>query len=393
MALVGNLPETKKVAAQNRNILNFLTLFMSSKKNIMKPALLFVVIVFVFGCKKAQTTISPTPTPLPDSYYFPPISGDVWDTKTASAANWNETKLQEAFDYAGTKSTYGLIVLQRGKIVKEQYWNSWTKDTRYFIASAGKSVAAVVAGIAQKEGIININNRTSQYLGTGWTSLPLAKENLITVKNQLSMTTGLDDGVPDLDCTTPSCLIYKSYAGTRWSYHNAPYHLVQNVIATASGITFNQYCKQKLFDKIGMPNAFWLNYIMYCTTREAARFGSLILNKGTWNAAAVLDDPTYFNAMVNTSQNYNLSYGYLWWLNGKASSMVPGLQTVFPTSLAPNAPTDMIMALGKDDKKIYVVPSLDVVVVRLGDSAGGTALGPSSFDNELWTRLKLAMNY
>ncbi len=53
----------------------------------------------------------------------------------------------------------------------------------------------------------------------------------------------------------------------------------------------------------------------------------------------------------------------------------------------------MYMALGKDDKKIYVVPSLDVVVVRLGDDAGGAALGPSSFDNELWTRLKAAINY
>ncbi|MEO6870460.1 MAG: hypothetical protein ABI168_12485 [Ginsengibacter sp.] len=53
----------------------------------------------------------------------------------------------------------------------------------------------------------------------------------------------------------------------------------------------------------------------------------------------------------------------------------------------------MIMALGKDDKKIYVIPSLDVVVVRLGDGAGTSTLGPSSFDNELWLRLKPAMKY
>jgi hypothetical protein len=74
--------------------------------------------------------------------------------------------------------------------------------------------------------------------------------------------------------------------------------------------------------------------------------------------------------------------------------MAPQSQVVFPGSLVPNAPADMYMALGKDDKKIYVIPSLDAVLVRLGDNAtGATTLGPSSFDNELWTRLKTAMHF
>jgi CubicO group peptidase (beta-lactamase class C family) len=358
----------------------------------MKYLLLLIITGSLFSCKKegGNATIDPVPV---DVYYYPPLTGDAWDTKTATSINWDEAQLQAAFDYAGTKKSYGLIVLHHGKIVKEQYWNNWTKDTKYYIASAGKSVVAFIAGMAQQDGIININNKTSQYLGTGWTSLPLAKENLITVKNQLTMTTGLDDGVADADCTTPACLVYKADASTRWAYHNAPYHLLQTVLGNASGKAFNQYSKEKLFDKIGMPNAFWLNYIMYCTTREAARFGSLILSNGKWNGTTLLSDSTYFKAMTNTSQTYNLSYGYLWWLNGKGSSMVPGSQVVFPVSLTPNAPADMVSALGKDDKKIYVVPSLDVVVVRLGDSAGTTTLGPSSFDNELWGKLKQAMKY
>ena len=358
----------------------------------MKYFSLLILSFSFFSCKKNSGGASIDPVPS-TAYYYPPLTGDTWDTKSAASIGWDETKLQEAFNYAGTKNTYGLIVLHHGKIVKEQYWNGWDKNTKYYLASAGKSVTALVAGIAQQEGTININNKVSQYLGTGWTSLPIAKENLITVKHQLTMTTGLDDGVPDQDCTTPSCLIYKADAGTRWAYYNAPYHLVHDVLAAASSKTWNAYCKEKLFDKIGMPNAFWLNHIMYCTTREAARFGSLTLQKGEWNGISLLTDPAYYTAMVNTSQTYNLSYGYLWWLNGKASSMVPGSQIVFPVSLAPNAPADMFMALGKDDKKIYVIPSLDVVVVRLGDSAGATALGPSSFDNELWTRFKPAMKY
>ena len=357
----------------------------------MKYLILLATIFTLTSCKKEET-LTPPVVPVV-SYYYPPLTGDTWESKTALSISWDESKLQDAFSYAATRNTYGLIVLHKGKIVKEQYRNGWNKDTRYYIASAGKSVVAFLAGVAQQEGLLNINNKTSQYLGTGWTSLPLAKENLITIKNQLSMTNGLEDAVADPDCTTPACLTYKADAGTRWAYHNAPYHLLQTVLATASGKTFNQYSREKLFDKIGMPNAFWLNYIMYCTTREAARFGSLMLSKGKWEGTSLLTDAAYFNAMTGTSQSYNLSYGYLWWLNGKTSAMVPGSQIVFPTSLAPNAPSDMYMALGKDDKKIYIVPSLDVVVVRLGDDAGGSAAGPTSFDNDFWGKLKLAIKY
>ncbi len=360
----------------------------------MKYLVQIVFLLSLLSCKKTEN-INCCVNPNADNpYYYPALTGDVWDTKTAASLNWDDAKLIEAFYFAGTKNSFGMIVLQHGKIVKEQYWNNWTTATKYPLNSAGKSVVAFVAGVAQQENTININNKTSQYLGTGWTSLPLAKENLITLKHQLTMTTGLDDAVAFPDSTTAPYLVYKADAGTRWAYHNAPYRLMQTVMANASGKTWNAYCKEKLFDKVGMINSLWFNNIMYCTTRDAARFGSLILRKGEWNGTQLLTNQSYFAAMTNTSQNYNLSYGYLWWLNGKASSMVPTSQIVYPVSLASNAPADMIMALGKDDKKIYVIPSLDVVVVRLGDNAGATSvLGPSSFDNELWGKLKLAMRY
>ncbi len=358
----------------------------------MKFFLTICIPLFLFGCKKNSEEIIPSPTPA-TPYYYPPLTGDAWETKTAASIGWDETLLQQAFDYAATKNTYGLIVLQHGKIVKEQYWNNWNMATKYPLNSAGKSVVGFVTGMAQQDGILNIGNKTSQYLGTGWTSLPLAKENLITLKHQLTMTTGLDDAVAYPDSTTPANLVYKADAGTRWAYHNAPYRLMQDVMAIASNKTWNAYCKEKLFDKTGMTNSLWVNNIMYCTTRDASRFGSLILSKGKWNGTALLNDDAYFTAMTNTSQNLNLSYGYLWWLNGKASAMVPTSQIVYNTALAPNAPADLLMALGKDDKKIYVSPSLDVVVVRLGDNAGATLLGPSSFDNDLWGKLKPAMKY
>nr|HPH23322.1 serine hydrolase [Chitinophagaceae bacterium] len=83
-----------------------------------------------------------------------------------------------------------------------------------------------------------------------------------------------------------------------------------------------------------------------------------------------------------------LSYGYLTWLNGKPSYMLPTLQNVFNGFLVPNAPLDMFAALGKNDQKVYVVPSKNIVVIRMGESAGNLQLAVSSFDNELWGKLK-----
>jgi hypothetical protein len=73
--------------------------------------------------------------------------------------------------------------------------------------------------------------------------------------------------------------------------------------------------------------------------------------------------------------------------------MLPSTQAIFNGSLIPNAPADMYAALGKNDQKIYVVPSMKIVIIRMGEDAGNTNLAMSSFDNELWGKLKVVMKY
>ena len=96
--------------------------------------------------------------------------------------------------------------------------------------------------------------------------------------------------------------------------------------------------------------------------------------------------------MTSISQDLNAAYGYLWWLNGSSSYRVPASETQFNGELIPDAPQDLIAGLGKDDQKLYVVPSQNLVIVRLGDNAGASFLGPSSFDNELWQKINLLIN-
>jgi CubicO group peptidase (beta-lactamase class C family) len=338
------------------------------------------------ACRKQQ--VEPPATTIDTSYYFPPLNGNTWERINAADLNWDTTKLRLALEWAASKQSFGMVILYKGKIVAEQYTGTWDVNTRYTWFSAGKSAAAFIAGMAQQEGLLDIQKPASDYLGAGWTSLTREQEQRIKVWHQLTMTTGLDETVPDLDCTTPSCLQYKAEPGTKWYYHNAPYLLLHTVIANGTRQTMQAYSKSRLFDRIGMSSALWYGTYLLSTTREAARFGSLVLNRGVWNRDTLMKDRNYFQNMVSTSQSMNPAYGYLWWLNGKQSFMVPTLTQSFNGSLVPTAPADMIMALGKDDKKIYVVPSQSLVVVRLGDAAGSSLFGPSGFDNEWWGRMR-----
>lgn len=359
---------------------------------------LFVIVILFSACQKDTGRVGNggTNPPSVETMYFPPAGSNEWQTTSPASLGWNETELNNLYSYLQTRNTRAFIILKNGKIAAEKYFGTFTADSNWYWASAGKTMTAMLVGIAQQEGILNINNKSSVYLGPGWTSLPAAKEDLITVRHQLTMTTGLDDNVsPDNDCTSPSCLVYKADAGTRWAYHNAPYTILDKVIENASGTTFNNYFQQKIRDRTGM-NGIWFrsglyNNVYYSTPRSMARFGLLLLNKGKWGQTMIAPDTNYFNTQVNTSQNYNLSYGYLTWLNGKASHMLPTLQFVFSGMLVPNAPADMYAALGKNDQKIYVLPAQNIVVIRMGDSAGNSQLALSGFDNELWGKLKTVM--
>jgi CubicO group peptidase (beta-lactamase class C family) len=329
------------------------------------------------------------------SLYFPPLTGNNWDTISPASLGWCQPQLDSLIDYAGDRNSKALIILKDGKILVEEYYGTFTIDSSWYWASAGKSLTAVLTGIAQQESFLLIQDSTQAYLGPGWTAAPLAKEELITVRNQLTMTTGLDDGVADPDCTIDTCLQYLTDAGTRWAYHNAPYTLLDEVLQSATGVQLNTYFFQKLQLQTGMSGLYLpigYNNVFLSKARSMARFGLLMLNNGNWNGNQILTDTGFLNQMINTSQNYNLSYGYLWWLNGKPSHMRPGLQIVFPGSIVPSAPPDMYAALGKDGQIINVVPSLNLVMVRMGEVPfAGLSAVPAIFNDTLWQKLNAAM--
>lgn len=321
--------------------------------------------------------------------YFPPLAGNDWETISPDSLGWCVDEIPPLYDFLDQENSKAFIVLKDGKIVLEKYFDGFTQDSLWYWASAGKSVTGVLVGIAQQEGLLDLDDPSGLYLDSAWTACPPDKEALITVRHQLTMTTGLDDSVADLDCTDPDCLFYLADAGTRWSYHNAPYTLLDGVIEHASGQSLNSFFVQKLRNKTGMNGAYFqlgYNNVLVSTPRSMARFGLLMLNKGVWENTPVLADPSYFDQMTNSSQLLNPSYGYLWWLNGKDTYKVPGLQFDFPGPLIPAAPSDMVSAMGKNGQFVNVVPSLGLVFIRMGD-APDNSLVPFLLNNQIWEYL------
>jgi len=320
--------------------------------------------------------------------YYPPNTGTAWDTISPSQLNWCPEKITQLYDYLEATNTKSFMILKDGKIVLEKYFGTFTTDSLHVWNSASKTLVGIMTGIAQQEGYLNISDTTSDYLGTGWTSLTPSQEEKITIYHQLSMTTGMDD-VTNSDCTDPNCLTYLADAGTRWSYHNAPYTLMNTVISNATSQNFNTYISNKLGTPCGISGlfvTFGYNKVFVSKTRSFARFGLLLLGQGSWNGTPILNDPNYFNAMTNSSQSINPSYGYLTWLNGKSSFMVPGLQFSFSGSLVPDAPSDMYAALGKNGQIINVVPSQNIVMVRMGEGDNTTLVG-TQYNDSIWIRI------
>ena len=155
----------------------------------MKYSLLIIctIVLFFTSCKKNVATATQVTPPAPqDSLYFPPVNSNEWQTTSPASLGWNETALNDLYTYLQQKNTKAFIILKNGKIVTEQYFGSFTADSLWYWASAGKTMTAMLVGIAQQEGLLNIGDKSSKYLGTGWTSLPQNKEGLITIRNQLT---------------------------------------------------------------------------------------------------------------------------------------------------------------------------------------------------------------
>jgi CubicO group peptidase (beta-lactamase class C family) len=321
------------------------------------------------------------------SYYFPPATGQ-WDTVSPQSLGWCADSIQSLYSFLDTEQTKSFLLLKDGKIVLEKYFNGHDETTNWVWYSAGKSLRATLIGIAQGEGKLSIQDPTSQHLGNGWSSMSVQQEDSVLIYHHLSMTTGLNEQY--FSCTDDSCLTYKHPVGSRWFYQNAAYNLTKDILESATGQNHNIYTQQKIKTPTGMNSGIWVkvgyNDFFFSRARDMARFGILIANKGNWDGNSVVPDTAFISDMLKPSQILNPSYGYLWWLNGQNSIIPPGDSVSYPVSLAPNAPSDVVLAAGSQGQYISISKSTGLIMIRQGQS-NSSSLNGSDLHNRIWKRI------
>ncbi|MEQ8953135.1 MAG: serine hydrolase domain-containing protein, partial [Gammaproteobacteria bacterium] len=174
--------------------------------------------------------------------YFPPDNDD-WSIVAPQDVGWDPELLSAALDVAGERNSSGVVVLHNGRIMAERYWPA-PDDAGYRnfvtghdddghaiedVASAQKSVVAILAGMAQERGYLDLDDPVSRYLGVGWSQATQVQEQAITIEHLLSMTTGL-----------ATDFTYAGPAGSRWLYNTPVYHSTMRVLMAATGLERNE---------------------------------------------------------------------------------------------------------------------------------------------------------
>jgi len=328
-------------------------------------------LLLLAGCSEGDnagcppTAVPGTSTAATQSYVWP---GDDWEVSTPEAEGMDAGRLEEVATYCQAHGCRAVVVVRHGRIAWERYWGDWNKDSTDNSWSMAKSVTSALVGIAIGEGKIESVDQSAADFIQEWRGTDREE---ITLRNLLSMTSGLlwnEDYFEKSDVTT---MIFSDdqpgYAigrprfhdpGDDWYYSSGDTQIFSAIIKAATGVDAYQYAEEKLLGPIGVTGAWWDtdkvgNVMTFCcvhtTARNFARFGYLYLRDGRWGDRQIVPEE-WVRESLQPSQWENIQYGYYWWLLD-----------------FPDVPNDIFEALGFLTKRIYVIPSLDIVAVRLGE--------------------------
>jgi CubicO group peptidase (beta-lactamase class C family) len=322
---------------------------------------------------------------------------------TAPKAAWNEAALAEVASYVQSQKTTGFLVIQDGKTLVEHYWplgedaaarafraNFVHGDLpggalREDVASQQKSLIALLVGVGVDKGLIDIERPVSDFIGSRWSKATPAQEREITVRHLLEMNSGLKEN-----------LTFDAPAGTKFFYNTPAYAFLKQVLEKAAGQEL-WIISQLWFTKVGdMHETGWEQRPavfadvgnptgLVTSPANLAMMGQIILNRGRKPNGAQLISETQLDAIFAPTAT-NPAYGRLWWLNDGAYSINVGPNTPRREGrFIPSAPRDMLSALGAQDRKLFIVPSMKLIVVRTGQAAPDR-----NFNDKLWQMLMKA---
>jgi CubicO group peptidase (beta-lactamase class C family) len=280
----------------------------------------------------------------------------------------------------GARRTRAVVVVHGGHLILERYAEGFGPENRYGGWSMTKSVTSALVGILVGDGLVDL---TDSGLRPEWSG-PGDPRREIHLGHLMHMSSGLgfDESYTPRGAATamlfdsPDAAAYAARSpleatpGTRWEYSSATTNLVSAHLRERIGddSAYLALPRERLFDPIGMRSAVMEpdaagtlvgSSFMYATARDWARFGLLFLRDGVWNGRRILPEG-WVEYSVTPAPAADLGrYGAHWWLNAGE----PGSPERRPR---PDLPADLYWASGFQGQYVAVIPSRDLVVVRLG---------------------------
>jgi CubicO group peptidase (beta-lactamase class C family) len=270
--------------------------------------------------------------------------------------------LRAAADYLKARNGHAMLVYHRDKLVFEEYFNGWSVDQPHRLASGTKSFSGAMLAAAVEDGLLKLDEKVADTI-TEWKNDQ--RKSQITIRHLLSLTSGIFGG--STRETSPSyaraviIASAKFWPGQRFQYGPIPYQVFGELMRrklTPSNESVEAYLKRRVLDPIGLKPSRWVKdedgnihlpngAIM--TAREWAKFGLLIQHQGNWQGQQIIPTKVLQECFVGTGANPR--YGLTFWLKGGG-----------------RVPDDLVMAHGRGTQILYIIPSIETVVVQFAET-------------------------
>jgi CubicO group peptidase (beta-lactamase class C family) len=285
---------------------------------------------------------------------------------------------------AGRPDGRALVVVHRGAVVAERYAPGVDRDTRHVSWSMAKSVTQALAGILLREGRLALSEPAPvpAWQGDGDPRRAVTLDHLLHMTSGLDVADGFDAGPTSLvarllfgpGAADPfafaSAFPPREPPGRRWAYSTATSTLVAGLVQRAVGGTRDAmlaFMRRELFDPLGMRSVepefdasggFQGGAFVWASARDWARFGLLYLRDGVWDGRRILPEGWVDYTRTPAPAPNNGTHGAHFWLNREPAEG--------QFRIAPGAPPSAFAACGAYGQYVLIVPTRDLVVVRLG---------------------------
>ena len=298
--------------------------------------------------------------------------------------------LQEASDYAELHGSDSLVIQHNGKIVYENYWNDTKPESLFALHSITKTMNALLMGHAIEDGFIDSVDIPAATFIEEWKGSN--KEN-IQIRDLLNMASGIQESynfeptspriqrIMGLDIVAPNIAAEtKGKPGTAFLHVNPNSQILGIIIERATGQRFSEYFSEKIWQPLGARDAFFFvdklggmvhtDCCMWASIRDIVRVGEMLMHKGAFKGSQIIP-AGWVDEMIKPSKA-NVNYGMQLWIGKEFVEYRPydPSTTIFANYHSePFQADDVFFLDGLGKKRLYVIPSKSLVILRTGPNS------------------------